>query len=209
MHSPLLPVAALLALTAAQAHAIFIPGPTKPDFQPHLYDVRYYDRFNGRPGEVGGHSGDMTSLTKADWELSYNYAYNIDSSCDPCHPYAKITITAFHITGRQTTTVFMPNDAPQRLKDHEQAHFDLNSYTYNQALIKARVYSTRMLRPTFEGCNLQEAQNRLNDAFNSEFKDPWSRWRDQLHQALNNADNYGHGGISPQQAYNRVLADNG
>ncbi|HEX8323795.1 MAG TPA: hypothetical protein VF595_07760 [Tepidisphaeraceae bacterium] len=197
----------MLTTIAGKANAaLVIESATRPDFAMHLWQVRSYDRFNNRPSEVGGNSGDMTSFTALDWDLNYSYNYTqvvndpCDTNGDRCHKShrcgsrsASVTVHTFKINGRQKTTVFLPNDAPQLLKDHEQAHWRLNCYAYDQAFYKSRVYARRMLRRSFTAETPEQAHAAIRDAFNHEYREPYARWRDDLHKALNDLDGNGRG----------------
>ena len=208
----------VLALTAA-ANARSVPE-DRVNFDRYTLTRRTFDRFNGRPAEVGGRSGEMNSVTHTDWSIRYRYTSRVayipgqPASCGcpdkpdtPATPdRVRVTVTWFAIDGRQATTIFLPADATPRMRDHEQAHYQINAHTYDRAYAQASEMCARMMKRTFEADTLDQAKQQVDDAFHSEYLDPYAKWREDLHHDLNVLDDDGHApAVAPLDALREVL----
>ncbi|MDB5327648.1 MAG: hypothetical protein JWM57_3217 [Phycisphaerales bacterium] len=181
----------LLAVLASQAVALNIGAAASCDFSRHLLATRTLGRSksHGGPGYVA--SAGLTSQTVTDCNLGYTYKFSSWNNVDPCDPCKVLSVTLrvdeFHISGRQTTTISMPAEAPKALQTHEDNHWRISNFAYKRAVASGTAYARGMLSRTFTASNVEDAQHEVDAAYKTDYHDPYFHWADAMHQAYNDA----------------------
>ena len=181
----------LLAVLASQAMALNIGVAAGCDFSRHMLTTRTLgqSKSHGGPGYVP--SAGLTSSSVTDCNLSYSYKFSSWNDYDPCDRCKVISITLrvdeFHITGRQTTTISMPAEAPKALQTHEDNHWRISNFAYKRAVATGTAYARGMLGRTFTASSVEDAQHQVDDAYKNDYNDSYFKWAAAMHQAYNDA----------------------
>jgi hypothetical protein len=111
-----------------------------------------------------------------------------------------ITVTALDLTTRLTFEIYTAKDAPQKVRDHEEAHRKIGDYYYRNAATVADQVSRPLIGTTFEGTGPTEdaaQKNAVAKVLASIENDYMARTRDRSVAANVRFDTITHHGLDP------------
>jgi hypothetical protein len=123
-----------------------------------------------------------------------------------------ITVAEIEITTRATFDIYTVRNAPQRLRDHEEAHRKIGEYYYRNAAAVAEGIARALMGERFDGTGSTEdaaQKNALEKVLASIEKDYMARTRDRSAAANARFDaitNHGLEAIEPNTAIARAVA---
>src|SRR5437868_4542285 len=125
--------AALLLLFLSATSTVFAADPIKINRQPPAVDHRKFDR-NHPPSDMPPLEPEEAAVTKSVFEIATQFSVQVNGEQKRGNKtLAKVKVTSVTLDLSLKITIWVPNDAPKVIVDHEEGHRQISEYFYKDA----------------------------------------------------------------------------